>query len=846
MPIAEITRAESADRARLLQVESYDVTLDLTRGAELFGSTSVIRFGCRQPGASTFVDLIADRVHEITLNGTAIDPAAAAAGRIVLDGLADRNELTVTADCRYCTDGTGLHRAVDSADGKIYTYTKFEPAYARRVFANFEQPDLKAAFTFHVTVPGHWKVLSNQPGAGVEPAGDAAGWHFRPTPPISTYLTAVAAGEYHLVTDSHTTPRGQQIPLGLACRASLAEHLDVADITLITRQGLDFFTGLFEGDYPFDKYDQVFVPGYSAGATENVGCVIISDQVLFRSRVTAHQYELRAMMLLHEMAHMWFGDLVTMRWWGDLWLNESFAEFCGWLATAEATRFTDAWTTFAIGRKGWGYMQDQLSSTHPISADVPTLSQAVANFDGISYAKGAAVLRQLVAVVGREPFFAAIRGYFAAHAWGNAELADLLAAVEASAGTSLADWSKAWLETAGPNTLRCDFEADSGGAFTSFAVLQEAPPQHPTLRPHRLAVGLYARGGGQLGLARREEIDIAGPRTEVPQLAGAARPDLIVLNDGDLDYAIVRFDQQSIKTLADAIGAVTDPLARAVCWNAVIDMVRQAELPLPDFVRMVAGGIGQESVPVLQVLSSVTDQMMTLTGDPRWVAQGKQELAAAATRLLLAAEPGSDHQLAWAQLLSWTATTPDQLDLLAALRDGGAGVPGLAVDAELRWAILRRLATMGRAGDDQIDAELQRDPTDAGRRHWAACRAAIGDAEHKAAAWQLLTETNDLGTQGIAEVARGLMQPEHAGLLGPYVQRYFDVLPRIWSSRSEHTRARLSEQLFPYPASSPDLVAQIDAFLAARERDPGLARLLTERRDIVTAAVRSRSLAPLS
>ena len=847
MPIAEITRAESADRARLLQVESYEVALDLTRGAGVFGSTSVIRFGCRQPGAATFVDLIADRVHEITLNGIAIDPAAAAAdGRIVLTGLADRNELTVTADCRYSTDGTGLHRAVDSADGKIYTYTKFEPAYARRVFANFDQPDLKAAFTFHVTVPGHWKVLSNQPGAGVERAGAGTVWHFLPTPPISTYLTAVAAGEYHVVTDSHTTPRGQQIPLGLACRASLAEHLDAAGIALITRQGLDFFTGLFEGDYPFDKYDQVFVPGYSAGATENVGCVIISDQVLFRSRVTANQHELRAMMLLHEMAHMWFGDLVTMRWWGDLWLNESFAEFCGWLATAEATRFTDAWTTFAIGRKGWGYMQDQLSSTHPISADVPTLSQAVANFDGISYAKGASVLRQLVAVVGREQFFAAIRGYFAAHAWGNAELADLLAAVEASSGTSLADWSKAWLETAGPNTLRCEFEVDANGAFTSFAVLQEAPPQHPTLRPHHLAVGLYARDGGELALVRREEIDIEGPRTEVPQLGGVAQPDLIVLNDSDLDYAIVRFDQRSIKTLTGAIGTVADPLARAVCWNAAIDMVRQAELPLPAFVRMVAGGIGQEPVPVLQALSSVTEQMMTLTGDPRWVAQGKKELAAAGTRLLLAAEPGSDHQLAWAQLLSWTATVPDQLDLLAALLDGGAGVPGLPVDAELRWAILRRLATTGRAGDEQIDAELQRDPTDAGRQHWAACRAAIGDAAHKAAAWQLLTETTDLGTQGIAEVARALIQPEHAGLLGPYVQRYFDVLPGIWSSRSEHARARLSEQLFPYPASSPELVAQIDAFLAARQREPGLVRVLTERRDIVTAALRSRALAPQS
>ena len=848
MAVAEITRAESADRARLLQVEAYEVALDLTRGAEVFGSTSVIRFGCRRPGASTFVDLIADRVHQITLNGTAIDPATAAAdGRILLTGLGDRNELTVTADCRYSADGTGLHRAVDSADGKIYTYTKFEPAYARRVFANFEQPDLKAAFTFHVTVPAHWTVLSNQRGSGAEPAGDgAAAWHFPPTPPISTYLTAVAAGEYHVVTDSHTTPRGQRIPLGFACRASLAEHLDAEAIALITRQGLDFFTGLFEGDYPFDKYDQVFVPGYSAGATENVGCVIISDQVLFRSRVTANQHGLRAMMILHEMAHMWFGDLVTMRWWGDLWLNESFAEFCGWLASAEATRFTDAWTTFAIGRKGWGYMQDQLSSTHPIAADVPTLSQAVANFDGISYAKGASVLRQLVAVVGREPFFAAIRSYFAAHAWGNAELADLLAAVERSSGTSLADWSKAWLETAGPNTLRCDFEVDADGAFTSFAVLQEAPALHPTLRPHHLAIGLYARDGGALARVRRVQIDIAGARTEVPQLAGVAQPDLIVLNDGDLDYAIVRFDQRSIKMLTEAIGAISDPLARAVCWNATIDMVRQAELALPAFVRMVAGGIGQESVPVLQALSSVTEQMMTLTGDPRWVAEGKRELGAAGTRLLLAAEPGSDHQLAWAQLLSWTATAPDQLDLLGALLDGGAGVPGLAVDADLRWAILRRLATMGRAGDEQIDAELERDPTDAGRRHWAACRAAIGDAEHKAAAWQLLTQTGDLGTQGIAEVARGLIQPEHAGLLGPYVQRYFDVLPGIWSSRSEHARARLSEQLFPYPASSPELLAQIDAFLAVQERDPGLVRVLTERRDIVTAALRARALASQS
>ena len=380
------------------------------------------------------------------------------------------------ADCRYSGDGTGLHRSVDSADGKVYLYTKFEPAYARRVFANFEQPDLKAPFTFHVTAPGHWTVLSNQPAGGTEPAAGGGGtvWHFPPTPLISTYLTAVVAGEYEVVRDSHTTPRGQQIPLSLACRASLAAHLDAADILATTRKGFDFFTELFQGDYPFAQYGQAFVPEYSTGATENVGCVVVSDGMLFPAKVTAAMHELRSMVILHEMAHMWFGDLVTMAWWDDLWLNESFAEFSGSLATAEATQFSDAWTTFSISRKTWAYSEDQLPSTHPIAADVPTLSQAVANFDGISYAKGASVLRQLVAKVGRENFFAATRAYFAEHAFGNATLQDLLRALESSSGMRLADWSKAWLETAGPNTLRAYLETGPGDCLTTFAVLQEA------------------------------------------------------------------------------------------------------------------------------------------------------------------------------------------------------------------------------------------------------------------------------------------------------------------------------------------------------------------------------------
>jgi aminopeptidase N len=845
MMMAEITRAETGERARLLRVDSYDVSLDLTRGAEIFGSASVIRFDCRQPGAATHVDLIAERVREVTLNGVSIDPAEVVAnGRIRLQALAARNELRVVADCRYAGDGTGLHRSVDSGDGKVYTYTKFEPAYARRVYANFEQPDLKASFTLHVTAPAHWTVLSNEPGPEPEPGGAGrAVWHFPPTPRISTYLSAVAAGEYVVVHASHVTARGQEVPLGLACRASLAGFLDAGEILSITRQGLDFYTGLFQGDYPFTKYDQVFVPDYSVGATENVGCVVISDELLFRSRVTDTLHELRAMIILHEMAHMWFGDLVTMQWWDDLWLSESFAEFCGTLASAEATRFGGAWTTFCSGRKAWGYMQDRLPSTHPIAADVPTLSQAVANFDGISYAKGASVLRQLAAYLGRPAFMAGIRAYLAEHAWGNATLTDLLAALEAQSGVNLADWSRAWLETAGPNILRSSFDVDADGAFTSFAVLQEAPQRHASLRPHHLAVGLYSHVDGALTRVHRQEVNIAGARTELPQLVGVRQPDLILLNDDDLDYAIIRFDPRSAQTLTGAVGQLTDPLARALCWSAAIDMLREAEMPLPVFVRMLARGMGQEtSVSVLQTLHSVTAQMLLLAGDPGWVATGQAELAAAAVPLLHAAERGSDHQLAWAQLLGWAAATPQQLDLLAGLLDGTIEVPGLTVDAELRWAMVRRLAATGRAGDAEIDAELTLDATDAGARHAAACRAAIPDAEHKAAAWRQLAETDELGVLAVVETSRSFNQPEQAGLLAPYAERYFQALPRIWSARGEHIRVQLCQLLFPHPATSPRLLELLDAFVAAEQPDPGLTRVLTEKRDIVARALRSRAL----
>jgi len=861
MQIADITRDETAERVRLLQVQSYDVELDLTGGPETFRSASVIRFDCAEPGARTYADLIAEAVHEITLNGRPVDPARAwADGRIALTALAAVNELRVVADCAYGTGGYGLQRSVDSADGRIYTFTQFETAHARRVFANFEQPDLKATFAFHVTVPEHWTVISNQPAPLPTSAGDGtATWHFEPTPRISTYLTAIAAGEYHLVHSSHTTPSGQVIPLSLACRQSMAPYLDADDILLITRQGLDYFTGLFGGAFPFAKLDHVFVPD-NIGAMENVGCVIASESMLFRSKVTDALYEMRAVVILHEMAHQWFGDLVTMKWWQDLWLNESFAELAGFQGSAEATRFADAWTSFCGGRKIRAYMEDQLSSTHPIAAQVATLSEAEANFDQISYAKGASVLKQLAAYLGRDSFVAGIRAYFAQHAWGNATLDDLLAALSASSGRSLSDWSKAWLETAGPNTLRSQFSVDADGRFTEFAVLQGAPEEYPTLRPHHIAIGLYnltgdgAAPGGSGGSSPRAstasllrtdrvELDVVGTRTPVPALAGRLQPDLVLLNDDDLGYVLIRFDERSLTTLKTSIGAFADSLARTVCWSAVVDMASQAELSVPAFVQIVAAGMGSErSVSVLQLLHAETSRLLATTADPGWVRQGKQLLGARAVELLRSAEPGGDHQLAWAQLLGWTAVAPEQLDIVAGLLDGSVEMPGLVVDTELRWVLLQRLAATGEAGDAEIDAELQRDATDAGRRHATVARAAIPDAAHKAAAWRQVAESTKLGLEDSALVARAFNATEHADLLAPYAEKYFEQLPAIWAAREDLLRVFLGRTLFPYSAGSPALLERIDAFLAEPGRDPALSRVVIEGRDIVKKALRSRAL----
>jgi aminopeptidase N len=839
---ANLTRDEARERAALISGVTYQVELDLTGGDTTFRSVSTIRFECAQPGAGTFLNLAAPEVRSITLNGSGISPDDAFDGeRVAVGGLAAVNELVITAECAYSRSGEGLHRFTDPADGNVYMYSDLETFDAHRIYACFDQPDLKASYELSVLAPEGWLVVSNMApdtdgGTAVADRPGARRWHFPPTPVMSTYITHVSAGPYHVVRDEH-----DGIPLGIFCRQSLAPYLDPDEIFQVTREGFDFYHAAFGITYPFGKYDQLFVPEFKEGAMENAGAVTFLEDYVFRSRVTDFSREARGETILHEMAHMWFGDLVTMRWWDDLWLNESFATWAGTIAQAEATRWNHAWTTFAQVYKAWAYRQDQLPSTHPIAADIPDIHAVEVNFDGITYAKGASVLKQLVAYVGRENFLAGVRRYFAAHSWGNATLADLLSALEATSGRDLTAWSREWLEAAGVNTLRPSYEVDGAGAFTSFAVLQEAAASHPTLRSHRIAIGLYDQTDA--GLSRRTtiEIDVAGARTEVPELIGQARPDLVLLNDEDLTYAKLRLDDHSLATLVESIGTFTDSLPAALCWAAAYDMCRDAEMPARDYVRLVLGGVDSvKDISVVQTLLRQAALAVRKLTDPSWRAEGLSLMASSLRSLLESAAPGSDHQLAYARAFAGAATSADDLAVLDGLLSGETVIDGLSVDTDLRWILLRRLVSRGVKGEAAIDAELATDSTDAGERHAATCRAAIPTAEVKHDTWEDLTG-GKLTIAMFRAVLGGFADPDAEELLTPYAPAYFDAVGDVWREWSSAMAQDFVSGAYAVNPVSRATVEATDAYIVAHQPPAALRRLLIEGRDEVLRALRCQA-----
>ncbi|MYW65745.1 aminopeptidase N [Streptomyces sp. SID8379] len=852
MPGTNLTREEAQQRAKLLTVDSYEIDLDLSGAQEggTFRSATTVRFDSAEAGAETFIDLIADAVHEVVLNGHSLDVAAVFRdSRIALKRLeSGPNELRVVADCAYTNTGEGLHRFVDPVDQQAYLYTQFEVPDARRVFASFEQPDLKGTFQFTVKAPSGWTVISNSPTP--EPKDDV--WHFEPTPRISSYITALIVGPYHSVHSSYEGPGGQSVPLGIYCRPSLAEFLDSDAIFAVTRQGFAWFQEKFDYAYPFAKYDQLFVPEFNAGAMENAGAVTIRDQYVFRSKVTDAAYEVRAETILHELAHMWFGDLVTMEWWNDLWLNESFATYTSIACQAYApdSRWPHSWTTFANSMKTWAYRQDQLPSTHPIMAEINDLDDVLVNFDGITYAKGASVLKQLVAYVGMDEFFQGVQAYFKRHAFGNTRLSDLLGALEETSGRDLKAWSKAWLETAGINILRPEIETDEHGVITSFAIRQEAPALpagakgEPTLRPHRIAVGLYDLDddSGKLLRGERIELDVtASESTQVPQLVGKRRPAVVLLNDDDLSYAKVRLDEESLAFVTQHLGDFEASLPRALCWASAWDMTRDAELSASAYLDLVLSGVGKESdIGVVQSLHRQVKLALDLYAAPAHRDALLTRWTDATLAHLRTAEPGSDHQLAWARAFAATARTPEQLDVLDALLEGSQTIEGLAVDTELRWAFVQRLAAVGRFDETEITAEYERDRTAAGERHAATARAARPTPEAKAEAWASVVESDQLPNAVQEAVIGGFVQTDQRELLAPYTEKYFTSLKGVWESRSHEMAQQVAIGLYPSVQVSEETLAATDSWLASAEPSAALRRLVSESRAGVERALKAQ------
>ncbi len=854
--LPNLTQDQAAERAGLVTVDSYRIVLDLTDGdgkpgERTFRSVTTVEFDAT-PGADTYLDIAADKIHSAQLNGHDIDVSGYdEATGIPLRGLAQHNVAVIDADCSYSNTGEGLHRFVDPVDSEVYLYSQFETADAKRMFACFDQPDLKAAFDISVTAPAHWEVISNGATASAERDGDVTVHTFATTPRMSTYLVAMIAGPYAVWRDAYTDEHGE-IPLGIFCRASLSEFMDAERLFTETKQGFGFYHNNFGTPYAFGKYDQLFVPEFNAGAMENAGAVTFLEDYVFRSKVTRYSYERRAETVLHEMAHMWFGDLVTMTWWDDLWLNESFATFASVLCQAEATEYNQAWTTFANVEKSWAYRQDQLPSTHPVAAEIPDLAAVEVNFDGITYAKGASVLKQLVAYVGKEAFLAGLRDYFRGHAFANATFSDLLGALEKSSGRDLSHWGRQWLKTTGLNTLRADFDLDAFGNFTRFAIEQSgAAPGAGETRVHRLAVGIYDEDeSGKLVRVRREELDIEGERTDVPGLQGVSRGKLIIVNDDDLTYCSLRLDPESLRTALARIADIADPLPRTLAWSAAWEMTRDAELKARDFVTLVTGGIHAETeVGVAQRLLLQAQTALGSYAEPQWArTQGWPAFADRLVELARAAEPGSDHQLAFVNALCTSVLSTQHVVLLADLLDhdpAQEGLAGLQIDTDLRWRIVTALAAAGRIDAEGtatpfIDAEAARDNTAAGKRNAAAASAARPQAAVKEAAWQQVVEDDTLANITARSIIAGINAPGQAEVLAPFTQRYFDAISAVWERRSSEVAQTVVIGLYPSSDISQAGLDAADAFLSSPEVPPALRRLVVEGRAGVERALRAR------
>ena len=843
-----ITRAEAVSRFEVVANPKYTVALTIDGKGETYSCVASINFDAKN-GAETWLDLISPLVDSIWLNGAELKVSEVFDGtRIKLANLKEKNSVQVKANCSYMNTGEGLHRHIDPVDNEVYIYTQFEVADSRRVFPVFEQPDIKGTLALTVTAPSKWTLISNSPTpSSVKVNEEMSTWSFAVTPTMSSYLYALCAGPYFKKTDVYKGKFGSY-PLAVFVRPSLAEFLDHEEIFEITKQGFAWFEEKFQVGYPFPKYDQIFVPEFNAGAMENVGCVTFRDEYIFRSRTTKTAYESRANTILHEMAHMWFGDLVTMKWWNDLWLNESFAEWAAHWASTGATKYNEAWTLFHVQRKAWAYRQDQLPSTHPIAANMPDLDSVYENFDGITYAKGASALRQLVAWVGEENFLKGLKAYFDKHAWKNTELTDLLSELSISSGRDLESWTKLWLQSSGATLLRPQIQTDANNVITNATIQQEppsAPPGlPPVLRPHRLVVGTYEKQGTKLIRTNRFEIDVEGKETKVTELVGLKRPALILVNDDDLTYAKIRLDDVSLNTATKEIASIESSLSRALIWGAVWDMVRDGEVGTGKYLDLVLAGLAAETdIGLVQQVLMQCRSAIDVYADRKNRIPYNTKFADGLQSLLAKSENGSDRQLALVRSFSAVATTDLQINRVAEILDGKEKIQGLNIDTDLRWTLLRRLVVMGKRDLAAIEEELTRDDTAMGREHAAGAKAAIPTLEAKQIAWTLVTTNESLPNSEIHSALGGLSYIDHAEIMKNFIDKYFDSVATLWNSRTHEIGQSLVTGLFPSSNITQEVIEKSDKFLAEnKDLAVGARRIIIEQRDALARALRAQEV----
>ncbi len=841
MPGTNIKQVEAAERSTIVKAESYRIDLDLTTGAENFRVKTTIKFAGLKPGATTYIDCVGSKVHSAKLNGVDFDPKFDGE-TIYLPPLAAENVLEIEHDGIYSNSGEGLHRFVDPADNEVYLYTQFETGDARRMYACFDQPDQKATFTISTITPKHWEVISNY---GIESTkeldSDRKFIQFAQSQVISTYVTAIVAGAYMSVHDEY---KGEKtIPLGIYARKSFFKYVDAENIFEVTKQGFAYFEKTFGLAYPFGKYDQIAVAEYNWGAMENVGCVTFHEDVLiFRSKVTERNYVSRATTIHHEMAHMWFGDLVTMKWWEDLWLNESFAEWASYQSVSESTKYKEAWTEFNSLRKNWAYRVDQLTTTHPIATEMEDLDAVRTNFDGISYAKGASVLQQLVAHVGRDNFIKGLRLYFSKHAYGNTTLKDLIVELEAASGSVLTPWVSTWLRTAGVNTLR-PVIAIEGDTYKSIAIKQEVPTMplgSKELRPHRLHVGLFDIQGNKLTRRTSVELDVAGELTEVSALAGQKVADLVLINDKDQTYAKLRFDERSIATMKSHLGNLDDSLARGLIWASLWDSCRDGELSTTDYITIALNALKTESdISIVSATLMQIDTALWSYANPANREALRLQVANAVEAMLDASQSGSDHQLAFARGFANFAVTPAQFERIKSIL--GGSVNGLVIDADIRWYLFISGVKRGVFGPADIEAESAKDNTAHGKQYTAQAYAAIPTKEAKAKAFKSVT-TDNLSNTIHAYTCQGFNQSIHHEILADFVDDYFDAILKVWETKGFEIAETTATLMFPSWVISEETLAKAQNWLDVTGKDASnaLRRSVTEGRDAMSRALKAR------